>query len=254
MIASFFYPLRKWIVPLGLLALFSCELEEDRVYVDDPILIQTQKAIRFDRLAIGQESRYLLFRGERYAQADSHNDYTYLPDTTVIRVTDFDGESFIFREWLTPGSASRNGAKYLSDPDSTFEYFVRIEDDSLRIFFFEGYPTSRVYRWFSVKGLPLEIDQTREIPIEGWKTMLPYCECVQSGFTRNFNPFNRNYSHLNVIIDNYWMQVDGPGSTLVFKRELGLVRAVNYSWWTGQGTGWDLLPPPMPESEWNRKQ
>jgi hypothetical protein len=125
--------------------------------------------------------------------------------------------------------------------DSVYYYMVRIVDDKVELGPYEArFFSTRLFRDYW-RAIPLgEIDGV-EAEVINWITSIPYCECYTEGHVLDYEQFGTVYDRLNVIVDDRGMQVDGPGVTLLYSREAGFVRTSLASWWTQEGTGWDLL-------------
>ncbi|MBL7774579.1 MAG: hypothetical protein JNK89_01170 [Saprospiraceae bacterium] len=202
---------------------------------------QSGDPIRFDKLAVGQTSAYLGLLGENYYQNGS-DDFSYTDDTLVLTVIAEDGKGFKIAETLRyTGDVDPWMA---AEKDSAYFYYLKVENDSLKILP-DGTSSvqSRLFDYtVSRAGLPLKNIASPEVTLTGWKTSFPYCECFRTAYAVDYTLFGLKYDRLNVVVDNTFMQVDGPGSTYVFARKYGLVRYSTYSWWTQSGYGWDLLP------------
>ena len=108
-----------------LFLLFSCR--DRREY----LLPDSGTHIRFNDMQIGQTSRYVLFKGEAYFEANNFN-FTYLPDTLVLAIIGADANGYLVEEKLTPGSASLHGANHIYNADSVYRYYLAIENDTVR--------------------------------------------------------------------------------------------------------------------------
>jgi hypothetical protein len=106
---------------------------------DDPVHPQPAGLdhVRFDALAVGQKSNYLYFVCTHYGDP-SHGTQTYEPDTLMLVVAGQEGDRFRIEESLTADSASRHGAGHLSDPDTTYTYWMQSTGDSLFVLNPEG--------------------------------------------------------------------------------------------------------------------
>lgn len=199
--------------------------------------------IRFDNLAVGQKSKYITLWGEGYFLGQTDN-FMYMDDTLVLEVVDKDPQKgFKIEERLAySGDLSPTWLGY--DKDSVYYYYLRVEDDSLKILPVTGnYHRSRIFQFdFLSPKLPLKPISNPEIEIEGWMTNLPYCECDRQGFVKNYTLFGRIYPRLNLVMQNSPMALDGSGTTIVYTKSDGIVRFSTYSWWTQGGYGFDLLP------------
>ncbi|MBK8967914.1 MAG: hypothetical protein IPM36_14845 [Lewinellaceae bacterium] len=197
--------------------------------------------IQFDRMEVGQSSRYLGLLGEKYFQS-STNDFVYTDDTLVLTIVGKEAKGFRVAEevrykgdvdnWMAP------------EKDSTYHYFLDIKDDTLKIYpDGSDYLKSRLFHYAAgTTGLSLAPVADPKIQISGWKTDLSYCECFRNGYAVDYSLFNLEYDRLNVVIDNRSMAFDANGETYVYAGKYGIVRASTYGWWTSMGYGWDLLP------------
>ena len=158
----------------------------------------------------------------------------------MVEITGVENNRYIIKEYLTAGSSVLNGGEniYISNPDVVGKYFIWIENDSL----FTEIVTENYYPKLFRTDLSLKQIEENEIEITGWKTSMSYCECGQTGYTKNYEQFGITYDHLDIHVYNIPMSYDGPGTTVVLHKEKGIVRSSFYSWWTQDGTGWDLLP------------
>ena len=196
--------------------------------------------INFSNLKVGQESRYLYLAGDNYRD-QATNDFHYTGDTLVVRITAVTDSGFLVEEFITPGSPIRNTGQSNEWLDSTFPYLLKADAGLLRVVPFER-------EWLETKLFPgtdalaLSPIPDPQIGINGWKTTAPYCECYHQGYAQNVEILGHNYPRLNVVVDDRFMQVDGPGTTYLYSAEDGMVRSTQVSWWTGTGQGWDLLP------------
>ncbi len=227
-----------------LVGMFSCQKNSD----SNPQSADKNASfrIKFDRPAIGQKTRYILFRGANYRDANNLN-FEYLKDTLELEIVGKDSAlGWNIREKLTAGSVSLHGESNVAYPDSEFKYFFKSEgyifllnsrDEriSSRIFFLEkesNYPY-----------LTLLDYQSPEVDMKGWKTSLPYAENYRTAYTKNYNLLGITYPHLNVVINNTGMQTQsGLGNTHIYSSANGLVRSTQYNRYTQQGYGWDLIP------------
>jgi len=220
----------------SLFLLFSCR--DRREY----LLPDSGTHIRFNDMQIGQTSRYVLFKGEAYFEANNFN-FTYLPDTLVLAIIGADANGYLVEEKLTPGSASLHGANHIYNADSVYRYYLAIENDTVRqkavpgqSFWIPNHLTDNPF------VLPLAQFTTPEVNIVGWKTDHAYTESYWTATDPAYSLFGYFYADLNILTDNRDMVLDGPGSWYAYSAENGIVKTASYSWWTQEGIGWDLLP------------
>ncbi len=220
--------------------LFSACRHDPRVY-PEPDPVPNLNPIKFENLTVGQKSHYLGLWGEDY-HTNNTNNFGYTDDTLQLRIVGLDAKGFKVEETFI---YTGNVLSWLTfDKDSVYHYYLKILDDTLRINPSHGtYVNSRIFGYHTAKnGLPLADIASPKIEISGWKTNLPYCECLRVGYTENYTLFGQTYPRLNVVVENSPMSFDGNGETYVFSKANGIVRFSTYSWWTQGGIGWDLIP------------
>lgn len=221
---------------LAVIALNSCK--KDCPELPAPI---TGDGIRFDHLAVGQTARYLGLLGENY-YLPSTDDFAYANDTLLLKIVAQDVNGFKVAESLHyVGDVDDWMAQ---EKDSIYFYYLKVETDTLKVKPASGiYLNSRLFTyWAQERGIPLNKITKEQVSIAGWKTSFNYCECRQEGYAVDYELFGQTYEYLNVIVENSFMAVDGPGETYVFSKNYGIVRFSEYGWWTQAGYGWDLLP------------
>lgn len=196
---------------------------------------------------IGQQSRYVLFRGEDIKDDDNFN-FEYLPDTLAVEIISEDENGYMVKEFLTPGSRSLNGENNVAYADSTWYYYIYIDeaDSSLKVKQRGNYYRTRLFFLYDEesRGLGLQQIASPETEIMGWKTSLPFTKNFVTARTSDFTLFDTKYESLNIVIDNRPMEEGLPGSTHIFSLEQGLIRSAEYSDYDGKGYGWDVLPQP----------
>lgn len=228
------------IIALAVICLLlSCKKEE----LEIPSISPANSAISFLHPAVGQQSLYVLFRGEDIKD-DSNFAYEYLPDTLAAEIIAEDENGWLIKEYLTAGSASLNGDNNVAFADSTWYYYLHSDNQRLTIRQWGDYYRTRLFflEQNSTTGLSLQRIASPATEINGWKTMLPFDEEYTAAMTTGFTMFEEKYDHLNIIIENRPMQEDLPGHTHIFSLEKGLVRSAEYSDYDGRGYGWDALP------------
>ncbi len=243
----------KTLLPLlvfgSFLLLNACDLSEDPPMQNDPPLLDTLSCtaapgiqpVIFKALAVGQKSRFVFFTGENYFDTTGQ-DYQYHPDTLVMEIIDKEGIRFLVRECITPGSLPHNG---VPDQDSVLYYYLSVENNFLRPRRSPDNTGAIVYsRLFFTREIPLPLSEitSQEMQLQGWKTAPANSGLYQEGFCENCELNGTAYPYLNFVVDNSDMAVDGPGFTWVYATNAGLVRCFTVNPWTGQGSGWDLLP------------
>jgi hypothetical protein len=198
------------------------------------------RKIDFVKLEVGQESRYLGFVGEEYRIRQNLR-FEYSGDTLVVEVIADTDSGFVFKDYLTPGSASRRGEGPIIRPDSVYHYMVRIVDDILEVGPYESrYYSTRLFMYY-YGTLPMNQIEGVKAEIISWVTSIPYCECYREGHVLKYRQLGNYYDRLNLLIDDQPMQIDANGHTFLYSKKWGFVRTSTASWWTQQGIGWDLL-------------
>ncbi|HFA48691.1 MAG TPA: hypothetical protein ENJ95_06720 [Bacteroidetes bacterium] len=199
-----------------------------------------ENPIMYCGMAVGQKSVYVLLEGRHYYDTSVVDDFDYLPDTLVVEIIGEDEHGFLVKEYLTEGSDISLFQSYFV-PDSSYQYYLKIEDGFLHFFDFEDefYIKSSLF-WGWEDSLDLNLF-AQEVDIVGWKTTFPYCECEQMGYDPSFDLLGITYDDLNISIRNTDMQMDLPGTTFMYSNNYGMIRSSHYSWWTQSGYGWDLL-------------
>jgi hypothetical protein len=218
------------------IALFCCKKENPP---SEPQAATTR--IRFDALAVGQISRFLALSGEMYFS--DKDIFVHMDDTLRLEIIEKDAvKGFKVAETLQYNGDVHEWMN--SDKDATFYYYLRVENDTLRITpHNSSYINSRIFTYkMAAQGLPLKKYDALQTNLTGWKTELDYCECRREAYTLNYTLFNKTYDHLNVLLENSPMAWDGNGMTYAYSKAAGIVRFSTYSWWTQTGIGWDYLP------------
>lgn len=202
----------------------------------------------FENLEIGQTFQFTLLSGEKYWDNDEKDIFSYTGDTLEIELMDQFDNTYVFEERILPGSAmfSTEESDYWMGRDSVYTHQWVVENDSLKIEpndsdWFRGHLFFGGNFWEGGVFIPLQDFTTAETSIEGWKTSEDYCECDMDMYIEDYNLGGIQYDRLNVAVRNAPMQTDGNGSTYVYNNKDGIVRSINYSWWTGIGFGWDRI-------------
>ncbi|HNE30201.1 MAG TPA: hypothetical protein PKL15_01820 [Saprospiraceae bacterium] len=198
--------------------------------------------IRFNNMAVGQTSRYVLFKGESYDNPGNQN-FAYYTDTLVLTIIGSDANGFLVEEKMAPGSASLHGANHITNAEEVYQYYFKVENDTV---FQKAAPGSGAWLENRLTYVPFKLPLAQitspEVNITGWKTDHGYTESYWTGTDPAYSLFGIFYAHLNILTDNRMMAVDGPGSWYAYSAENGIVKTATYSWWTQEGEGWDLLP------------
>lgn len=206
-------------------------------YADAP---EDPPSIRFDSLEIGQVSRYKAFIGQNY-RSPNLSPFEYIGGVLVMEIVDQNSDGWVVKEFFESAPNVPEHLRTFLDPDTTFTYALRVEQDVLRVIAQGTELRSRLFFPRVRPDLPLRPFGEHETELMGWKTTLPYCECYREAFIEDAEVGGRTYPDVNAVVDNDFMQVDGPGATYLYSAEDGLVRSVWYSWWTGEGLGFDRI-------------
>jgi len=229
-------------VSLCTLLLAACQKEDLTPNSQPPV---KKGQIRFDQPEVGQQSRYVLFQGSRYADPQAPDAWTYRSDTLIVEIVGQDDAGFLLEERLSEGSHARSAdTAYLPHPDTVYRYYMQVETDSVHFFAGEGpFTVSHFFQGaLDSRKLPLDFIAGPKTAFSGWKTDLPYCECYREAYAENSLILGQHYDHPNVIINNAATQHDALGFTYAYHLEGGLVRYYYVSWWFQSGQGWDRLP------------
>jgi hypothetical protein len=198
--------------------------------------------IRFDRPEIGQRSRYSVLIGHDYFSA-SPSPFEYVDGVLVAEIVDHDASGFRVREAFAAPSEVDPRVRDMLDSTGVYEYYLGVQDNTLRVLPTDGELRSRLFPASrAAPQLPLADVTDPVVAIFGWKTTLPNQGDYLEAAIRDGEILGATYPHLNVVIDNTAVPVDGPGTTWLYDATHGVVRSTHYSWWTQNGTGFDLMP------------
>jgi len=233
--------MKQPLVFLSLLTLWSACKKDDSHDVLQPQPVVSNQ-IRFDALAVGQISRYIGLNGYHYYPSIVNSPFEYTDDTLRLEIVAKDASGYKVAETLHYVGAVNDWID--SQMDSTFYYYLRVSNDTLRITpINSNYVRSRIFAHHASRyGIPLQKIESPKVEIKDWRTSLPSWADRWEGYTENYTLFDKTYDYLNVIVENTAMGLDGLGETYVFSKSYGIVRFSTYSGWTGEGYGWDLIP------------
>lgn len=198
--------------------------------------------ISFAYPKIGQQTKFVLFRGEDIKD-NANFSFEYLQDTLVLTIVGQDDNGFVIQEKLTDGSISLHGQNNVGYADETTEYYMYYEDSEVK---FKRKGERYFNRVFFVaeraaKGLSLLPIMMPELQTKGWKTTMPFDKQYHDAMVKEHEQQDKIYEDLNVVIDNRPMQDNLPGFTHIYNDVDGLVRSFEYSDYDGKGYGWEVL-------------
>jgi hypothetical protein len=199
-----------------------------------------QGRIRFDDLAVGQQSRYAVLVGAEYGNPRESR-FEYVDGVLLAEIVAEDDSGFRVREaFEVPVQQHEDGPLSALEPDVAYEYHLRVDGDDL-VVRVDDDQRSRLFPRSEERPLPLGDIATPRTEVSGWATARPYCECYEQAYVADGEIRGTTYDRLNVVIDDEWMQVDGPGFTKIYAADHGLVRSTTYDWWRRRGVGFDLI-------------
>ncbi len=193
----------------------------------------------FDALEVGDTLRYRVLSGQQYP-SQTESPYSYTSGVLVAEVVASTANGLLINEYfeVVPGDDELPWGV----DDTTYEYLIDVVGDDLRIIPNGSFFQSRLFPSWGAPELPLADITNQQAQLFGWKTTLGYCECASEAYVVDGGINGATYPRLNVVVRNEGMQVDGPGATYLYSGDFGLVRSIQYSWWTGEGIGYDLIP------------
>lgn len=223
---------------IGFLAVLCLACDEEGLSPQQEIA-----RISWELPTVGTQNRYIHLQGNNYFDSEVR-DFNYTADTLVLEVIQTDEKGITLAEYLSAGSASRRAPLNSSlDPESRYVYRLRLMGDSIFVTPVNGdYLASRLFLLYRLHGLPLNVPEKPLVSMRGWKTSLSPCACTATGQIPTWTLFGKTYTNLNVVQNDTWMAVDGPGSTMIYNAQKGMVRAYSVNPWVNKGDGWDLLP------------
>lgn len=210
---------------------------------------ETLKSFNFDDLTVGQTFRYSLFFGNDYFTPGENDMFYYSGDTLQLEITEVNEYGVKIKESILPTSAMFIDLHnyYGLNKEAVYENQWVVSNDSLMIYMSDDMshtPKSHLFRLPSAGNnvkLPLNVNTSEEIEIDGWKTSVsPYTD-DGNYFVDDLELLGNVYDYLNVAVRHSFMNVDGPGHTYVYNKEFGFVRVVEINPWFGSGVGWDRI-------------
>jgi len=205
----------------------------------------------------GQEFKYILLEGFDYR--GETDQFSYTGDTLILKVLETLNDSVLISERITEHSSMKkttnhpytNFHSWPEMKDQVFTNYWIIRNDSLIFEGSEGKAFSShlitdIWWLRNGRNLSLKVFAGQQVEITGWKTsyQYPYTEPSQVElelFAINYELFNKNYDHLNILIDNAALAGDASGKTTVYSKQHGIVKTSNYFTFPHIGIGWDRL-------------
>jgi hypothetical protein len=209
---------------LLIVSIWSCQSDETLRAFD--AADDCPNCINFENLQVGQQSRYIAFRGNRDFEAQK---WRYESDILVVKVAAQANDTFAFEEYLT------------SDPDSVRVYHVSISNDAINIHLPEYWNGS----WLFQGGLNLHLSRSPSNPqpaqLKGWEAIVR-CETAPCyGYFSEYKQLDFIYQDLYVYHNYGPMAWDGNGYFTIYNQKYGIVRSVSVGSWIPIGYGWDLI-------------
>lgn len=204
--------------------LWSCQQEDDVQTL--ALADNCPNCINFENLQVGQQSRYVAFKGKRDFEEQA---WHYESDTLVVNVVAQENTHFIFEEFLT------------TNPDSIRKYTVALSADSVKINLSEYWVGSWLFQGGQHIAIALAPTNQQFAEIKGWEAIvdcnLAPCYGFLSEYKQNRVVFNNLY-----VYHNYGpMAWDGNGYFAIYNQKYGVVRSVSVGSWVPVGKGWDLI-------------
>ncbi len=222
----------------ALFMIVGCQ-DDDMIDPVEEFSVHVITPMDLNQLSVGQQFKYVSLTAEDYWISDN-TQFNYRGDTLELEVVSVVGDKYLISERITAYSNMMTDSViyYWNQKDSIFHNYWLVRNDSLLLDY--DRPWFKSHLMFR-PNLSFNCFEGEEVEIQGWKTSYPYTESNVELFTTRYSLLNNRYDKLNIFINNSPMQVDGPGNTTVYSKNFGIVRTSTYSWWTGDGFGWDKL-------------
>lgn len=192
--------------------------------------------LQFDNLQVGQQSYYQLLTIDNFWQ---NANFEYIEDTLVVEVVaKLADHVFEIKEYFL--NPSERLDTILWDNYEEVTNIWTFKNDSIEITNNDSKYISTILT-FSRGQIPVHNISVQKAQIKGWKIDVPYQGSYNEYYIKNFELNGFTYEHLNAVVDNVSMQVDGPGYTWIYNEQSGFVKMATYSPWTGSGIGFDLI-------------
>ncbi len=225
--------IKFFFLPVVLMVLFErCEKTEE-IYIENP---RFSNIIQFDNLQVGQKSYYELLTIENFWENEN---FEYIQDTLIVEVVAKQTSNvFEIKEYFLNPSERLEEVFWNNYEDVTNIWTLK--NDSIFITNSDSKYISTLLT-FSRGPIPIHNISQQKAQIKGWKIDVPYQGSYHEYYIEDYVLKGFEYEHLNAIVDNMGMQVDGPGYTFVYNNQSGFVKTAIYSPWTGTGNGFDLI-------------
>lgn len=200
--------------------------------------------IRFDSMAVGQKSQYVLFKGSDYSIADSATFVYVASDTLELEIVEKSRKGFLVKESMRSGQCwTLHPNPFAASNKEVYYYRLKRIGDSLRVILPDTMYASRIFGYGDV--FPLNNDQPETVKALAWKTDHRYIESLWIAKMEICEGLNQTYHSVIVLTDNRPMRRDGSGCTYIYTASNGMVRRVAYGWGSDHSWGWDLIPQPI---------
>jgi len=191
-----------------------------------------------ESMSVGDKFYYSLLLGENYFEG-SESEYYYTGDTLELEVLQVTTAGTVISQKITDGSQMvSNPDFYYWQRDSVYVNTWKIEGDSLFIESDGPYYSNHL---LSNSRLKFSDYTEQEVEIIGCCTSYDHSEQNAQLYATNYTLFGHNYDSLSVYIYNEPMSYDGNGSTAVYSKSHGVVRASTYGSWSPIVYGWDRI-------------
>lgn len=221
--------MRSLTILTSLILIFCTACQEENTAELKTQAGNCEHCINFQSLAVGQESHYVAFEGEKFWEEVPA--FRYLNDTLIVRIIGKTGDLFEVEEYRT------------SNASDLLHYTFQVKFDTLYVKMIprNNYPDSWLFANTSALKLPLNTVNQPVVTLNGWHLALLGEESPAFGSLKNYKQLDHTYDVLNIYQNYRPMTYDGPGSYILYGKNFGIVRSVSINPWQAKGLGWDLL-------------
>lgn len=204
--------------------LWSCQQEDDIQTL--ALADNCPNCINFENLQVGQQSRYVAFKGKRDFEEQA---WHYESDTLVVNVVTQENTNFIFEEFLT------------TNPDSVRKYTVALSADSVKIDLSEYWIGSWLFQGGQQIHVALAPTNYQSTEMKGWEAIVDCGMAPCYGYLSEYKQNRFVYNNLYVYHNYGPMAYDGNGYFAIYNQKYGIVRSVSVGSWIPVAKGWDLI-------------